>query len=303
MRDEPRHSLYADQIGGIVRAAFPGCTLSGMQPLGGLRNASYRVDLSSPAERVVVRIFEHDPSLCLKEVDLLRLLSAHVPVPQVLFVQPEETVCTPPFVILRYVEGVSMLELKRSGDIVALSQAAYATGQCLARIHGVVFPDRGWIGSGLTLSPFGSQDLLPPRCDDSFRRLVESFSSQLACSRSQRVLVHGDFGRRNVLVSEGNRGWTVSGIIDWEFAVAGSPLADIGHFLRYERVLRPTLEPHFSNGYVAGGGSLPDGWRRLARVLDSISLCRSLMRNLPPSIECELAELIRATAEDRDPKC
>ncbi|MFN7920254.1 MAG: phosphotransferase [Bryobacteraceae bacterium] len=303
VRAEPRHALLEERIGGIVQAAFPGSTVAGVQPLAGLRNASYRVDLESPRQRVVVRIFEHDPSLCMKEVDLLRLLSADVPVPEVLFAQPGGTASVPPFVVLRYLEGVTLHDLKRSGDSVALAQAAYATGRCLARIHTIAFPDRGWIGPGLAVTPFDSQDALPPEAGDGFRGLVEAMAPQLAGVRRERFLVHGDFGKRNVLVCGDGQGWAVSGVIDWEFAVAGSPLADIGHLLRYERVLRPALEPHFSNGYVSGGGSLPDGWRRLARVVDAVSLSRSLTRKLPSAIASEIAELIRATVEDRDPAC
>src|SRR6185437_6695629 len=41
--------------------------------------------------------------------------------------------------------------------------------------------------------------------------------------------------------------WTVAAVLDWEFAVSGSPLLDIGHFLRYECASRPLAEPHFSN--------------------------------------------------------
>jgi len=95
--------------------------------------------------------------------------------------------------------------------------------------------------------------------------------------------------------------WTVSGVLDWEFAIAGSPLADIGHFLRYESSVHPTVEPRFSDGYVQAGGCLPQGWRRLARVVDLIALCESLTHDaLQTPVVAELLELVRAIVEDRD---
>jgi len=95
----------------------------------------------------------------------------------------------------------------------------------------------------------------------------------------------------------------VAAVLDWEFAVSGSPLLDIGHFLRYECASRPLAEPHFSKGFLRAGGTLPEGWRRLSRVVDSIALCESLTHEtLPDTIVTELLELIRSTIEDRDPR-
>jgi aminoglycoside phosphotransferase (APT) family kinase protein len=51
--------------------------------------------------------------------------------------------------------------------------------------------------------------------------------------------VHGDFSRANVLIQRGRAHSQVAAVLDWEFAVSGSPLIDVGHFLRYERALRP----------------------------------------------------------------
>jgi fructokinase len=114
--------------------------------------------------------------------------------------------------------------------------------------------------------------------------------------------VHSDFGSRNILVREVAGQWTVASVIDWEFAFSGSPLLDLGNFLRYELRQQPLVEPHFSRGFIAGGGILPAEWRRLARVIDLTALCELLTREeLPADVESELLDLVRATIEDRDP--
>jgi hypothetical protein len=71
--------------------------------------------------------------------------------------------------------------------------------------------------------------------------------------------------------------------------------------MRYERRRRPLVEPWFSEGFLAGGGTLPPDWRDLARAFDLMALCEFFIRpELPESIVPELAELIAATTEGRD---
>jgi fructokinase len=118
----------------------------------------------------------------------------------------------------------------------------------------------------------------------------------------ERRLVHSDFGGPNLLVDRGADGrWGVSAVLDWEFAFSGPPLVDVGHMLRYERRERPRVEPWFSEGFLAGGGTLPEGWRELARALDLTALCEFLTRPaLPESFVPELVELIAATVDGRE---
>jgi hypothetical protein len=64
----------------MVHTAFPRCRVIEMQPRGdGLRNANFKLRLDGQPEPVVLRIYEHDASLCRKEVDLLRLAGGALP--------------------------------------------------------------------------------------------------------------------------------------------------------------------------------------------------------------------------------
>ena len=113
----------------------------------------------------------------------------------------------------------------------------------------------------------------------------------------------GDFGKRNPLVRNIGGRWSVAAVVDCEFAVSGPPLVDLGHLLRYEQALRPTAEPRFSAGYSNAGGSPPENWRKLARVVDLVALCESLTHDqLPDKVVAELLELVCATVENRDPR-
>lgn len=305
----------------MLERALGECTILDVQPLtDGLRNANFRISLDPAPECVVLRVYEHDASLCQKEVDLLRMVSTTVPVPQVIHAEPQGLEDLPPFLVMEYVEGISFRDLKRSGDQNAIGQAAFAIGETLAAIGGVSFARAGWIAPGPTVAVpllegadptprFVDLCLASPKLQrrmsvdlrDRVSALVWSREREFAELDSQSCLVHGDFGKRNLLVRFDSRQWKVAAVLDWEYAVSGSPLIDIGHFLRYQRDSHPCAEPHFSQGYLRAGGVLPHGWRHLARVIDLIALCESLTHDdLPETVVMELIELIHATVECRD---
>ena len=323
MRAEPRRSLPAPVLHRIAHTAFPGCRVLSSEPLGdGKRNANFKLHLDPAPGPVVLRIYEHDPALCQKEIDLMRLVGAAVPVPEVIYAQPHGWEDLPPFTFTRWIEGITFKELKRSGDAEAIAQAAQAAGEILAAIGSFRFPKPGWLAPGpnvtspllegadptprfidLCLAAENLQRRVTAELRDHTHALVWSWAPQLATLDAETSLVHGDFNKRNLLLRPAGGRWRVAAVLDWEFAVSSSPLADLGSFLRYERAARPVAEPHFSMGYVRAGGRLPHDWLRLARLLNLVALCESLTHDeLPDDVVAELVELARATIEDRDPE-
>jgi aminoglycoside phosphotransferase (APT) family kinase protein len=318
----PRRTLPTETLDRMVQTAFPRCRVVEMQPLGdGLRNANFKLRLDGQPEPLVLRIYEHDASLCRKELDLLRLAGGSVPVPEVIHAEPLGLEDLPPFTLARYVEGISLRDLRRSGDTGAIAEAAYSAGETLAAIGRVAFARPGWLGPGpavtapllegkdpmprfvdLCLASSRLERRMPADLRDGASGLVWQWAPQLARLDEEARLVHGDFNGRNLLVRCLAGRWRVVAVLDWEFAVSGSPLGDLGNFLRYERAAHPLAEPHFSAGYLHAGGALPRDWRRLARALDVAAICESLTRDqLPDRAIAELIELVRATVENRDP--
>ena len=322
VRCEPRRTLPTETLDRMVQTAFPRCRVVEMQPLGdGLRNANFKLRLDGQPEPVVLRLYEHDASLCRKELDLLRLAGGSVPVPEVIHAEPLGLEDLPPFTLARYVEGISLRDLRRSGDTGAIAEAAYSAGETLAAVGRVAFARPGWLGPGpavtapllegkdpmprfvdLCLASSRLERRMPADLRDGASGLVWQWAPQLARLDEEARLVHGDFNGRNLLVRCLAGRWRVVAVLDWEFAVSGSPLGDLGNFLRYERAAHPLAEPHFSAGYLHAGGALPRDWRRLARALDVAAICESLTRDqLPDRAIAELIELVRATVENRDP--
>ncbi len=117
-----------------------------------------------------------------------------------------------------------------------------------------------------------------------------------------RCLVHSDLDQSNILVRQVEGEWIVAAVIDWEFAFSGSPLIDVGHFLRYERSARPVCEPYFSRAFVEHGGRLPEDWRQVIRVIDLAGLCETLTGEaVPNNVSQQMLGLILATLGNRDP--
>jgi aminoglycoside phosphotransferase (APT) family kinase protein len=308
-------------IASYVRKAFPHARILAAEPLvGGLINSNFKVQLDSPGEPLVLRIYERDVTACQKETDLLRLIGRTVPVAEVLYAEPQPADSTKPFAIVTFIDGITFRELKHNGNKADLSQAAYSAGQILAAIGQYKFPEAGKLGPGLAITGkyLEGPDLVP-RLVEGFLKssvlqtrttlevqkrihnLIWSWAPRLAELDADSSLVHCDFGSRNLLVKSDSGSWTVAGVIDWEFALSASPLIDVGHFLRYEQSKSPLREPHFSSGFRDGGGILPEGWRALARVLDLTALLDLLTRpQLPTDVQAEMLELVKATVDDNE---
>lgn len=75
-------------------------------------------------------------------------------------------------------------------------------------------------------------------------RSIAADAQDLGDEDRRACLVHGDFNAKNLLVDPGTL--EVTGVLDWEFAMAGSPYADLGNLLRFDRA------PAFADAVVAG---------------------------------------------------
>src|SRR4029453_13655502 len=63
-------------------------------------------------------------------------------------------------------------------------------------------------------------------------RAVAREARAVTARPGRTALVHADFNPKNLLVDPATGG--VTGVLDWEYAYAGAPLADLGNLLRFE---------------------------------------------------------------------
>ena len=89
---------------------------------------------------------------------------------------------------------------------------------------------------------------------------------------AESQLVHGDFNPSNILVHHGK----ISGILDWEYALVGTPYMDIGNLLRN---LDRQYHTAIFAGLTAGGLKLPPDWKERAHLADLTSHLEFLTSN------------------------
>jgi len=311
------HSSVTD-IQRLIAKALRDRRVAGHEVLaGGLINTNLKIYFDGDFKPVVLRVYRDGATACDKEVALHALIHKHLPVAEIIYSGREDE-CS--FVVLEYVEGITFQQLKRTGDLTAIQQAAASVGETLARIGRFQFPAPGEllvdkssrelrVGKRFIDGPdpiprildrFLASPVFEKRAGADLISRLHSFAWSHAATLPQLEsacqLVHNDFGNRNILVREEKGMWRVAAVLDWELAISGSPLLDVGHFLRYEHHWQPLREPHFSRAFVDHGGYLPDGWPEIVRLIDLTGLVECLTHeDLPADVEAELFALVNTT--------
>jgi hypothetical protein len=308
----------------MIAPAFPCQTIESIEPLtGGLINTNLKIQFASKLPPVVLRIYRDGSDVCRKEVAIHDMVKTFVPVARILHAEPDGVVDSNPFAILEFAAGLTFQELKRIGNATAIKHASQSVGETLAAIGRVRFPSAGRlvvendqlrVGTPFIAGPNPIPRLMDrfldsPKCQQragvaligKLHKFIWWWCDRLSDLRAETHLVHSDFGNRNILVNEIGGRWKVVAVLDWEFSFSGSPLLDVGHFLRYERKNFPIREPHFSQAFRHHGGYLPENWREIVRVIDLTALVECLTHDeLPSAVEAELLDLINATLTELD---
>jgi len=249
----------------------------------GKANTNYRVVLDD-GRAVVLRLHTRDASGAAREAAIARRLAGVVPVPQYLYVSPDE-----PWSIQEWIEGEPLTNVLDRDEAVDCEPI----GAALAAIGTVRFAEPGFLDSDLNVvEPLGGlfhgyvrylHELLRdplvvarlgPDLAASGAMWVAKRSSLLKPVAHRVALTHSDFKPSNLLMRDGR----LVGVVDWEFADAGYPLLDIGMFFRDPRLARPPGPQDFARGFTNGGGFLPPHWLTAAHLLDLLSMCQFLAR-------------------------
>ena len=290
-----------------------------IQPLsGGLNNSNIKITTNTN-ERFVLRIYSKNSTSIGAERGLLNLLKGKVPVPQVLYIDSSSSVLNYPFLILSWVNG-TQLSVMMNDNKRKISSIGNLVGKSLSQIHKIRFPESGFFDDSLKINEYvklnatvflmyieeslvkgySDKHLGTELCNEvlKFSQKNSHLINQLG---EQNFLVHSDFNPLNIFVEERDSNINISGILDWEYAFSGSPLIDIGNFLRYENVNSSKLLYEFIISYQDNGGYLPDKWLQKARLLDLISLCGLLdMKECGEVRAKDIKRLILNTMEEWD---
>jgi aminoglycoside phosphotransferase (APT) family kinase protein len=284
-------------INSLLAPAFPGKRLVAAELLtAGRCNTNYKIRVSGIEEALVLRLYTRDHAACHKDWDILNLVRDRVAVPEMLYAQfDHDHAELPVYSVMKWVDGTLLSDVLATQNVDTIVACAYQTGSTLASIGSYTFPQAGFFGQGLIITqPFGDEAA-------SYSGAIEHFLFNSHCSHhlgsalterlwlfvtrnaeylhetgSPAALVHSDFKGANILVRQEKSHWDVAGILDWEFAFAGSPLFDIANMLRYAHLLPSRFEEAFIRGFHEQGGHLPAEWKKRAKMCDLLSLCEFL---------------------------
>ncbi len=302
----------------LVQPAFAGAEVVAAAIMtGGFSNTLYKVQLAGQARPIVVRLYTRDATSCQKDIDLFGLLQGLVPIPELLFTDPQGTIAGVPYAITSYAAGTTLADVLARGTHEEIGGATFAAGRVLAQLGTVTFGSSGFFGPGLVVAQEmttdrdmfrgfignclfagGAGERLGPEVTEQLWEFVTNHAGLLDVLAHETALVHSDFNGPNIMVEQRAGQWAVTAVLDWEFAFAGTQLFDIGNMLRNEHRLPPVFAEQCMAGFVAEGRSLSPDWRRQAKLLDLLSLVDFLTRSTggEPMIR-DVSELIVATME------
>jgi aminoglycoside phosphotransferase (APT) family kinase protein len=290
-----RLALSAQALEQLVLPAFPGRKLAEYEVLeSGLANTNLRFRMHGDASAYVLRLHTRDATAAGRELELMRYLAQQpqprVPVPALVYSDPRPELGEYPYSIWRFVEGTLLQELFGTLRPSELVEIAGACGTVLAALSAHRFERCGAFGPGLEIvQEYGPPSLFVPQVvhralfegragerlgsvlRDQLWAAVERTSPRLSAVDGRYTLVHGDYKRSNLLMTRTGCAWSVSAVLDWEFAFAGPPLVDVGLFLRAGEGLPDGFRDAFASCYRDAGGELPDDWLALSRLIDVVS--------------------------------
>ncbi|MGH3373014.1 MAG: phosphotransferase, partial [Nocardioidaceae bacterium] len=259
---------------------------AGLVPLaGGYSGETFLAEAAG--ERSVVRIYAGRSAARganAAEVDaaVLRLVRGLLPVPEVLEVRrADPSAGTPALLVTGWLAGTRLDELLPDADDALLATVGRNLGRILARLAQIPMLRTGSFVDGelrIGALPPGAEDL-PAWVEahrgagalagwtqeewDELRAVAER--AQELLDRGDRVcLVHSDFNSKNLLVDPATG--EVTGLLDWEFAHAGSPYSDLGNLLRFDR--RPPFAESVLSTYAGLVVDAPDDLLDRARAAD-----------------------------------
>ena len=287
----------------------------GLTPLaGGFSGETFLGEYAG--ERAVVRIYAarsagRGPEAPEVDAAVLELVRGLLPVPRVLEVRRGEPGADLPGLLVTSFEPGERLDLLLPRlDDDARAAVGAGLGVLLGRLGHVAMPRAGlFVDPLLTIGPLpeGGADLpewveahagdltWAPEDLAALRGVADAAQDLLDADR-RRCLVHSDLNPKNVLVDPASL--EVTALLDWEFAHAGSPYADLGNLLRFER--DESFATAVVAAYCAFMPATPDDLLDRARAADLVALVDLASRRGSNPVADAADDLLLAVARSGD---
>lgn len=276
---------------------------------GGCANLNFKIFFREKKPSFNLRIYLRDQSACVREQKLGELLKDHIPLPLTHFMGELEGYR---FAITQWMPGISLRELLLGDKSFDRATVMREAGRLLASISDQTFSTSGFFDENLCVVPSilseyeYAKECLKNKTVLYMISSADRYKIYTALDRyghlfpgnTHHQLVHGDFDPANILVEENEKGFYISGILDWEFAFSGSYLWDVTTMLRYAYRMPDEFEKAFVQGLQQNKKELPDEWYRTVALLNISSLLDILQRTDPmscPKICVDICNIINFT--------
>ncbi len=257
----------------------------------GCRTTNYIIETKEPKYRYILKIYFPKEENYKKEIKLFSKLreNENIPVPKIYKISRNEVVQSREYAIYEYIQGITLGEAMSKGYVLE-KKFISDVAKSLAQIHSYKFDRLGFLDENLNI-----REGLPPLIEwyknfmgnrakkrlgkeiiNKINYIVKENKNILTILDEDIRLVHGDFQGTNILIKN-NR---LSGILDWEFVMAGHPIADIGQFFRYEEYFNESLVQAFEEQYnIHSSYKLIDNWYKISKLRDLVNLIQLIDGN------------------------
>lgn len=241
----------------------------------GCRTSNYIIE--GKKHKYLLKIFFSYNQNNKKEFFLLNNLKEKINVQSVYRISNSKVIDNRQFGIYEYVEGVSLGKYLAEGNNIN-SDFIKNVARSLAKIHSHKFERAGFFDKNLNILEYVPpinewytmfltnrvRERLGENLSKKILEAADKYSTQLENLDKDIRLVHGDFQGTNILISNDK-----PYILDWEFAMAGHPIADIGQFFRYDEYYSEDLIKDFEIEYKkCSDYILKDDWYRISKIRD-----------------------------------
>jgi len=264
----------------LLHKAYPSAAVAEVvERTGGHLSTVYEVHCTEPALRLIIKIYADQWRWKQeKEIHVYRVLAGNSVsrVPAILHSESAGGPSNQAFMVMTLLDGQPLSEVSAGLNPTAIRQIYRQMGELLASVHRIRQDAYGYVVTGIvdpvpTNAAYMARQFAKkldefvdlggdPELHEAIRaRVAEQFDLFQRCPAP--VLCHNDFHEGNILVTQAQGDWTVTGFIDVENAIAADPLLDLAKTESYSMRGDETKRDALFEGY----GALPEDWReRLA---------------------------------------
>jgi hygromycin-B 7''-O-kinase len=275
--------LGMDTAQAIVNRVCAGQTVASVSILhGGEIAAVYQIAFAEPRPAFILKVYPDSLHWKMqKEANVAALLQGRVGVsiPQILCADDSQSLLDFNFVLMTKLHGAILRHLEPTLTSDQRASAYMQIGQLLREFHRIPMDAFGYLGpSGVWTAHASNYDYLSFQFDKKLKEFSSHGGAPTLAQRIGRyvaerahlleecyapVLCHNDLHSGNLLAETTEGGVRLTGVLDFEGALAGDPLMDVAKALYY-------LSNETKNALLQGYGDI--GRRHWPQTLDFFRL-------------------------------